>query len=151
MHIGIISMMFRNARIIHCRREPMDIGLSCFKKHLIAPDLGYSCDLDDLGTFYRHYETLMDYWQCAMPDKIYELRYEDLVADAERQILSLLAWCNIPFEESCLNFHQTRRMVSTASALQVREPIHQGAVQRWKLYEQELEPLNRALERSDED
>lgn len=150
-HIGIISMMLRDARIIHCRRDPMDVGLSCFKHHFLAHGLDYSCDLDDLGAYYRHYEALMGYWNRVIPEKIYEMRYEDLVANPEQQIRNLLAWCRIPFEESCLDFHRNRRMVATASATQVRQPIHQGAVQRWKNYERDLEPLQRALERPIDD
>jgi tetratricopeptide (TPR) repeat protein len=150
-HIGLISMMLRDARIIHCRRDSLDVGLSCFKNHFLGNDLNYSCDLDDLGTYYRHYDALMGHWNRVMPGKIYEMRYEDLVANPAQQIRDLLAWCGIPFEASCLSFHRNRRMVATASATQVRQPIHQGAVQRWKNYEKELEPLKRALERPIDD
>lgn len=146
-HIGIIRMMLRDARIIHCRRDPMDIGLSCFKNHFMANGLGYSCDLDDLGTYYRHYDALMDYWNRVLPGEIFEIRYEDFVVDPERHIRRMLTWCGMPFEESCLNFHRNRRMVATASATQIRQPIHQEAVRRWRAYETELEPLKRALER----
>jgi len=144
--IGMIRMMLADARIIHCRRDPMDTGLSCFQNHFLGAGLGYTCDLDDLGSYYRHYVALMQHWQGVLPaGALHDNAYEALVASPETQIRALLACCGLPFDAGCLSFHETQRMVATASMAQVREPIHQRSVHRWKNYERELRPLRNAL------
>ena len=147
-HVGIITMMLGDARFIHVRRDPMDIGLSCFKTMFPAADLGYCSDLDDFAAYYREYEKLMSYWQSVLPERIFELDYAALVTDPEIQVRRLLEWCDMPFEAECLQPHRQEGMIATASALQVREPINSRSVGRWKVFAQELEPLRTAL-RSD--
>jgi hypothetical protein len=147
LYIGMIRMMLADARIIHCRRDPMDTGLSCFKNYFPAAGLDYTCDLDDLGSYYRHYEALMAYWNQVLAGEIYESVYETLVARAETEIPRLLEFCGLPFESACISFHETKRTVATASFAQVRQPIHQRSVRKWQNFEQELQPLRNALEK----
>lgn len=146
LYIGMLRMMLADVRIIHCRRNPMDTGLSCYQNHFLGAGLGYTCDLEDLGAYYRHYAALMQHWQRVLPSGgMYDSTYESLVVSPEEQTGSLLAYCGLSFDAACLSFYETRRMVATASMTQVREPIHRRSIQRWKHFEQELRPLQDAL------
>ncbi len=144
--IGLIRLILPNARIIHCRRDPVDTCLSCYRTHFSKNTQGYSYDLRSLGQEYLRYQTIMNHWMALLPDAIHEVRYEDLVADKDREIRRLLDFCGLDFEESCLRFHKTDRPVETASASQVRREIYPTAVQRWKKYEKHLKPLLDVIE-----
>ncbi len=143
-HIGLIHAILPRAIIIDARRHPMDCCFSTFKQHF-AEGQTFSYDLDDLGRYYRCYLSLMDHWDVVLPGKVLHLQYEELVRDPENNIRLLLDHCRLPFESACLNFHQTRRSVRTASAEQVRQPIYSSGVGHWRHFEKELEPLRQAL------
>lgn len=147
LHLGAIRRLFPRARIVHCRRDPQDTALSCYRTHFIAPVLGYTSDLGDLGAFYRQYEALMAHWRAAgVP--FHEVVYEALVASPESEIRALLAACALEFEPACLEPHRNRRPVRTASGVQVRQPIHRASVEAWRHYERELKPFRLAREGS---
>ncbi|HEX4239980.1 MAG TPA: sulfotransferase [Steroidobacteraceae bacterium] len=143
-HVGLIAAMLPNATVIDARRHPMDSCLSTFKQHF-AEGQTFSYDLRDLGRYYRCYLSLMDHWDEVLPGKVLHIQYEDLVRDPERHIRGLLDHCRLPFEPSCLAFHETQRPVRTASAEQVRRPIYTSGVGYWRHFEKELEPLREAL------
>ena len=143
-HVGLIHAILPRAIIIDARRHPMDCCFSTFKQHF-AEGQTFSYDLDDLGRYYRCYLSLMDHWDVVLPGKVLHLQYEDLVRDPEGNIRRLLDHCRLPFEGACLSFHRTRRSVRTASAEQVRQPIYTSGVGHWRHFEEELEPLRRAL------
>ena len=143
-HVGLIHAILPHATIIDARRHPMDCCFSTFKQHF-AEGQTFSYDLDDLGRYYRCYLSLMDHWDVVLPGKVLHLQYEDLVRDPEENIRLLLDHCRLPFEAACLNFHQTRRSVRTASAEQVRQPIYTSGVGYWRHFEKELQPLRQAL------
>jgi tetratricopeptide (TPR) repeat protein len=143
-HIGLIHAMLPHASIIDARRHPMDCCFSTFKQHF-AEGQTFSYDLEDLGRYYRCYLSLMDHWDDVLPGKVLHLQYEDLVRDPEANIRGLLDFCRLPFEPACLSFHETRRSVRTASAEQVRQPIYTSGVGHWRHFENELQPLRRAL------
>jgi len=142
--IGLIRLMLPNAKIIHCTRNPMDNCLSLFK-NLFNYGNFYSYDQSELGEYYNLYVELMTHWKQTLPDFIYDLQYENLVADTENQIGRLLEYCELPWEDNCLDFFQTRRKVKTNSNVQVRQPVYQDSVELWKRYEQQLEPLRLAI------
>lgn len=146
LHIGAISVLFPDAKVIHCRRDAMDTGLSCFRNHFVSDKLGFTCDLSDLGKYYRQYLDLMAHWNRVQTADIYDIHYESLVMDPEREVQRLLEFCELPFEEGCLAFHENKRSVKTASAAQVRQPIYRSSLQGWKAYERELQPLKMVLE-----
>jgi tetratricopeptide (TPR) repeat protein len=136
LHLGLIALLFPGARIIHCRRDPLDICLSCyFQNFALRPP--YSFDLGDLGSFHRQYERLMQHWQAVLPLPILDVRYEELVQDLEGGTRRVLQF---------LRFYQSRRPVQTSSSWQVRQPLYTSSVGRWKNYARHLEPLRRALE-----
>jgi tetratricopeptide (TPR) repeat protein len=143
--LGLIHLALPNARIIHALRDPIDTCLSCCSI-LFVDEQPYAYDLGELGRYYRGYHALMDYWRTVLPPEILlEVRYEDLVHDLEGQARRILAHCDLPWDKTCLDFHQTRRSVRTASCVQVRQPIYHGSVGRWRPYANELKPLLQAL------
>jgi Tfp pilus assembly protein PilF len=143
---GLIHLVLPNARILHTRRDPVDTCLSCFSK-LFAENHPYAYDLNELGRYYRAYEKLMDHWSGLLPkDVMLEVRYEEVVADLEGQARRIVAHCGLEWDAHCLDFHQTKRPVRTASATQVRQPIYKNSVGRWRAYEPYLGPLLAELE-----
>lgn len=144
-HVGIIARALPSARVIHVRREPMDTCLSIFAQYFPRQH-PYGYDLEELGSYYRHYEALMAHWREAAPDSMLEVPYESLVSDPESQIRRLLDYCGLAFDPACLDFHKTERPVRTASAWQVREPLYATSIERWRRFEKHLEPLRAALE-----
>jgi hypothetical protein len=142
--VGMIRLMFPNARVIHCQRDPIDTCMSCFK-HYFPSGQRYSYDLVDLGRYYRLYQELMAHWHAVLPGFVYDIQYETLVADQERETRRLLEFCGLPWDEACLDFHRARRAVKTVSVAQVRRPVYQSSVQIWRRYEKHLRPLMDAL------
>ena len=144
---GLIHMTLPNARIIHARRDPIDTCVSCYSK-LFAGELLYTYDLAELGRYYRSYQTLMEHWRTVLPqDAMLEVQYEELVSDFEAQARRMVRHCGLDWDDRCLAFHQTQRPVRTASATQVRQPIYQTSVGRWRPYETMLQPLFAELQR----
>jgi Flp pilus assembly protein TadD len=132
---GLIHLMLPNARIIHVVRDPIDTCMSCFSK-LFAAGQFHAYDLAELGRYYRRYKALMQHWHRVLPPgRILDVRYEDVVADLEGQARRVIAYCGLPWDDRCLSFHKTDRPVRTASATQVRQPIYNSAVGRWRGYE----------------
>ena len=133
-HIGLIKLMLPNAKIIDARREPMACCFSGFKQ-LFAEGQEFSYSLEDIGTYYRDYLSLMDYWQELFPGQILPVQYETVVSDFENQVRRILDYCGLPFESACLDFYKNDRAVRTASSEQVRQPIYTSGVDQWKNYE----------------
>ena len=140
LRIGFIRAILPNARIIHCTRAPLDNCLSLFKTDF-RKGHPYSYDLGELGQYYKLYRELMDYWKTTLPGFIHDLNYEELVSHQEEQTKRLLQYCELPWDDACMNFHKTRRKIKTASNAQVVRPIYQDSVKLWKRYENYLEPL----------
>lgn len=143
-HIGLIKTMLPNAKIIDARRHPMACCFSGFKQ-LFAEGQEFSYGLEDIGRYYRDYVDLMAHWEAIYPNEILRVEYESVVADLESQVKRLLAYLDLPFETQCVDFHQTKRSVRTASAEQVRQPIYQSGVEQWRHFEPWLGPLKDTL------
>lgn len=143
-HIGLIHMILPNAKIIDARRGAMGCCFSGFKQ-LFAEGQEFTYGLEEVGQYYTDYVSLMDHWDTVLPGKILRVRYEDVVADLETQVRRLLDYCGLPFEEACLNFHQTERAVRTASSEQVRQPIFKSGVDQWENFSDFLDPLRNIL------
>lgn len=143
-HVGLIHLMFPEARVIDARREPMACCFSNFKQ-LFGQGHEFSYGLEEVGRYYRGYVSLMDHWERGLPGKILRFQYEDVVADTEAQVRRLLDFLGLPFDRRCLDFHETERAVHTPSADQVRQPIYRSAVEQWKHFESFLEPVQCAL------
>jgi len=143
-HIGLIHLMLPNARIIDARRSPLACCFSNFKQHF-QTGLWFSYSLEDIGHYYRDYARLMAHFDAVLPGRIHRVGYEDLVADLEGEVRRLLEYCGLPFEEQCLRFHETRRVVQTASSEQVRRPLYAEGIDQWRNFEPWLGPLKDAL------
>jgi len=143
-HVGLIALALPNARIIDARRHPMGCCFSGFKQHF-ARGQNFSYGLEDIGRYYADYVELMAHLDAVLPGRVHRVIYESLVEDPEGQIRAMLDYCGLPFEESCLNFHENDRAVRTASSEQVRRPLFKDAVEHWQHYEPWLDPLKTAL------
>jgi tetratricopeptide (TPR) repeat protein len=142
---GLINLVLPNARIIHACRDPRDTAFSCFSLQF-AVSHEYTYDLADLGRFYCGYARLMEHWRAVLPDgAMLEVQYEELVADLEHHARRIVAYCGLEWDDACLAFHKTERSVRTASAAQVRQPIYQSSIGRWRPHEARLQPLLREL------
>ena len=146
LFVGLIKIILPEAKVIHCMRNPMDNCLSIFKNLFRREGSHkYANDLTELGRYYKLYRGLMAHWEKVLPGFMYTLRYEEMVSDQETQTKRLLKFCDIPWDEACLDFHKTERRVKTASFAQVRQPIYKDSVELWKRYETQLEPLQKEI------
>ncbi len=144
-HLGLIQLLFPKARVIHCVRDPMDTCLSCYTNRLMGH--AYSYNLTNLGRYYRLYEELMDHWKNTLSLSIMDVHYEDLVEAPERVSREIVKFCGLKWDNSCLDFHRSKRNVVTTSTDQVRQPIYRKSVKRWKNYEEDLGELREALDK----
>lgn len=147
LNLGFIFRLMPRARVILMRRDPMDVGLSNFRQ-LFALDYSYynySYDLGDIGRYVAEFEHLCSHWQTLLGDRLHCVHYEGLVADPEPAVRALLSHLDLPWEQGCLDFHNSGAPVATPSASQVRQPLYSSAVGRWRRYGDALKPLQDAL------
>ena len=133
LHVGLIAMLFADARVVWCRRDPRDIALSIYSESF-APSATYATDLDDIAFVIAEQERLMRHWQAIAALPLLELQYETVVADTEAQIRRLVDFAGLPWDSRCLDFHASGRSVQTLSRWQVRQPVHPRSVGRWRRY-----------------
>ena len=143
-YLGFIRMILPNAKIIDARRHPLDCCFSNYRQHF-AKGQAFSYDLSHMGQYYADYVRAMAHFDAVAPDYVYRVIHEQLLENPEGEIRALLDFLNLPFEADCLNFHQNKRAVRTASSEQVRRPINRDGVDQWKPYEAHLAQLKRAL------
>jgi len=143
--IGFILLIFPNAKIVHCNRDAMDTCWSNYKNSFSSSVMNYAYDFDDLANYYKIYDDLMSFWAKQFNNRIYNLFYEKLVVNKEPEIKKLLGYCELDWDENCLNFHKNKKSVSTASLAQVRQPLYSASVEKWKNYTTDLEGLRKKL------
>jgi tetratricopeptide (TPR) repeat protein len=142
---GLIPLVLPGAHIIHVKRDPVDTCLSCYSK-LFAREQLFTYDLTELGRFYRDYEAIMAHWRKVLPaDRFLEVQYEAVVDDLEGQARRMIEFIGLPWDDAVLDFHKTKRRVRTASVNQVRQPLFNTSVGRWKPFAKQLRPLTDAL------
>jgi hypothetical protein len=144
-NIGVLHLLFPNAKFIHVKREPVDNCLFCFMKKFANPHT-YSQDLGIMGAYYRCYAELMDHWKSIFPGKIHDVRYEDFVADPAATLNDVLDFLGLDLDPDM------RAQTPTAGRGSVRaghvtEPINESHVAYWRNYERHLAPLFEALGR----
>lgn len=145
IRLGEISCILPNAKIIHCRRDPIDTCLSNYKQ-MFARGQYWSYDLENLADQYHHYENIMEHWRKVLPPgQMLEIDYEETVGDLETQARRMIEFIGLPWNDKCLAPHKQKRTVLTASKTQVIKPVYKSSVKAWKRYEKELQPLIRAL------
>ena len=143
-YLAFIRLILPGAKIIDARRHPLDCCFSNYRQHF-AKGQAFSYDLAHMGQYYADYVRAMAHFDAVAPGYVYRVIHEQLLEDPEQEIRNLLEYLALPFEDACLNFHENKRAVRTASSEQVRRPINRDGVDQWKPYEAHLEPLKRAL------
>ena len=144
LHIGLIHLMFPNAKIIDARRHPMACCFSGFKQ-LFADGQEFTYGLDEIARYYRGYVELMKHWDHVLPGVVLRVHYENVVAHTEEQVRRLLDFVGVPFEDACLDYYRTERSVRTPSSEQVRQPIYTQGLDYWRNYESSLADLKSSL------
>jgi tetratricopeptide (TPR) repeat protein len=139
MYLGLLAAQFPRAKFIHCRRDLRDTAVSCWMTNF--SQIRWANDPGHIATRFEEYRRLMDHWRQVLPVPVLEVDYEETVADLEGVARRLVRWCGLEWEPACLAFHEGKRPVRTASVSQVRQPIYQRSVARWKHYQQALGPL----------
>lgn len=148
LNIGLIFGALPNAKIVHVVRDPMDACYAMYK-YLFKNGYPFSYDLEELAAYYAEYFRLMQHWRDVLPDGwIYDIRYEDVVADLSGEARGLIQYLGLEWEDACELFHASRHASTTGSASQVRKPVYGTSVGKWKRFEQQLEPLRLALEQA---
>lgn len=145
MNIGLIASVLPNAKIIHCRRNPIDTCLSCYKQNFSRGQY-WSYNLEEMAAEYNRYLDLMNHWREVLPGRFLEINYEDTVADHEAQARKLIEYVGLEWDDACLEPHKHRRVVLTASKAQVTKPVYKTSVEKWKRYEDQLQPLVQGID-----
>ena len=145
IHIGLIKTILPNAKIIDTRRDPMDTCFSCFKQFFARGQL-FTYSLEDLGNYYSDYIRAMNHWHNIYGKDILTVHYDNVINKTEETIRELTDYCNLPFEQECLEFYKSSRPVKTPSAEQVRQPIYKSGLNYWKNYENHLSPLKKIID-----
>ncbi len=140
-HLGLIELMFPKARVIHCLRDPVDTGMSCYQQSFGTAGPPFSYDLADIGHYYGQYRRLMDHWQAVSGLRMTSVAYEDIVEDLEGESRRLVEFIGLDWEEDCLRFYENPRIVRTASHAQVRRPLYTSSIGRSDRYREHLGPL----------
>ncbi|MEE4162929.1 MAG: sulfotransferase [Woeseiaceae bacterium] len=146
LYIPLILKALPNARIVHLTRHPMDACFASFKQ-LFADAYSHSYDQAEMARHHARYYHLMATWRERFPGRFFDISYEATAGNLEPNARALIEFLELPWEDACLEFHKQKAAVSTASAVQVRQPAHTKSVGRWRRYERQLEPMFRELER----
>lgn len=144
--LGLIRLLFPEAKVIHCTRDPLDTCLSIYFQKF-KEGHPYSKNLFHLGTHYHQYQRLMEHWKTSLSYNMFEIKYENLVQSPEESISKMLDYCGLDWNDNCLNFNKVKRYVLTASFDQVRQPLHTRSVNRWQHYDQYLDDLKEGFKR----
>ncbi len=143
--VGLISLVLPGAKVIHCKRDPLDNCFSCFVNRLTPLAYPYSTDLKNIGVAYTEYERLMRHWREVPGIEILDVSYEELISDQDRISRQIIEFCDLDWDDACLRYYESGRFAKTLSYDQVRRPIYSSSVGRWKDFERHLEPLNKVL------
>ena len=144
IHIGLIKTILPNAKIIDTRRSSMDTCFSCFKQFFARGQL-FTYSLSDLAHYYNDYIIAMDHWHKIYPGEILTVEYKNVIGNTETTIRQIIDYCELPFEQGCLEFYNSSRPVKTPSAQQVRQPIYKSGMNYWENYAEYLSPLKELL------
>ncbi len=139
-YLGFIKIIFPKAKIIHVSRNPKDNCLSIFENLFDYPE-GWNYDQKELAEYYLIYKDLMEFWNNIFRDSILNVRYEDVILDTEKKIKELISFCDLNWEDSCLDFHKNNNPIKTVSFNQANKPIYKSSIKKYELYEKELEVL----------
>jgi len=138
LYVGFIKLILPKSKIVHCYRNSKDNCLSIFKNQFSSGKIKFAYDMNEIVEYYNIYYNLMKYWKNLLPDFIYDLKYESLVSNTKAEIQNLLKNCDLTWNNDCVNFHNNKRSIKTASDTQVRNKIYSSSIDSWKNYEKYL-------------
>ena len=136
--IGLIKLILPKAKIIHTSRNPKDNIFSIFKNYFPAGKIPYAYSLEEIVKYYNLYFDLMKYWNNIIPEFVFNIKYENLISETKNEIIKLLDFCELSWEDDCLNFYNNKRPIITASDVQARKKIYSKSINSWKHYKKEL-------------
>jgi hypothetical protein len=139
LHLGLLATLFPKARFIHCRRDLRDVAVSCWSINFRM--IRWNASPDTIASRFHAYQRVMRHWRQVLPVPLFEVSYEETVDNLEPVARRLIDWCGLDWEPRCLDFHEVKRPVRTASVNQVRQPVYKRSVARWKNYEPALAAL----------
>jgi len=139
LYLGLLAILFPRAKFIHCRRDLRDTAVSCWS--MSFTHLNWASDLGNIASRFAAYRSLMHHWERVLPVPVLQVDYEEIVSDFETTARAMIDWCGLDWEPACLDFHEAKGIVRTASLAQVRQPIYRRSVGRWRNYEEQLGPL----------
>lgn len=142
--IGFIKALFPNVKIIHCLRDPKNNCLSMFK-NLFEGGLNFTYDQNDLVTYYNHYTDLINFWKTKYPDSIFDIKYENLISDSDKEIKKMIQFCDLPWEDECLSFHKNKSPIKTMSTAQARKPIYKSSLNSFEKFKDYLTIIEKKL------
>ena len=145
LHIGPIHLALPSAKFLLLERHPLDVCYSIYKQ-LFTEAFQFSYDFDELAEYYFEHQKLVKHWQSVLPESVKTVKYEDLVKDLESTAVDVIHFCQLDWQEECLNFHKNTQASTTASASQVRQKVYSSSIGMWKNYKNELQPLIKKLE-----
>lgn len=146
IYVPLILMALPRAKIVHVRRDPMDACFASFKQ-LFADAYKHSYDLREMARHHARYFHLMQHYREQFPGRYFEIAYEEAASELEPNARALIDHLELPWEDACLSFHKQKTAVTTASAVQVREPAHTRSIGRWRRYEKQLQPMLEELQK----
>ena len=138
LYIGFIKLILPKSKIVHCYRDPKDNCLSIYKNYFSGKQIKFAYDISEIIEYYNFYNDLMNYWKNLLPNFIYNIKYESLISNTKSEIHSLLNNCDLDWNNDCLNFHNNKRRIKTASDVQARSKIYNSSIDSWKNYEKYL-------------
>jgi len=145
--VGFIKLFFKNAKIIHSKRNLKDTFLSNYKNNFASKDMDWTYDPLEIIKYFNSYNDLMNFWKKICGDYIYEVDYENIVNNNETEIKKLLNFCELDWDEKCLKHHQSKEtVIKTVSAYQARKPIYKTSINSNKHYMQNLEKYFKQLD-----
>ena len=145
-YVGFILAAFPEAKIVHLKRDAIATCWSIYKYYFKSDGNGYAHNFKDLASYFKLYKDLMSFWHKKFPNQIYDISYEKLTTNQESETRRLIDYCELDWDDNCINFHKNKRAVKTTSALQVRQEMYQGSSEAWKKYKTFLKPLIEELE-----
>jgi hypothetical protein len=144
LYLGLISILFPKARLIHCQRHPLDNCVSIYFQNFITGH-DYAYDLTEIGHYYLQYVRLINHWRAVLPARMFEVRYEEIVRKQEDISRELVDYCGLDWDAKCLEFYRNKRSVFTSTS-QVRQPMYSSSTGRWENYREFLSSLEELLE-----
>jgi hypothetical protein len=147
LYVGLIHLALPNSKIIRLKRDPMDTCYAIYKQ-LFVGAYPFSYDLEELGQYYVAYHQLIEHWHAVLPGVVYTVSYEKLVSDIENESRQLLEFCELDWQPQCLKFYENKEASTTASTVQIRQPVYQTSVDKWRNVEEQLQPIVEVLQRA---